>query len=204
MNSLPAVLRKEIRQHNRQCGLAALSSLFLAWLAWVVAYGLAGAIGLLVETLQTGPDATYPVWLNPWLAGAASFLLIWGAWDAQRNRFRPPPDRPVIGWHMIPDVLLLPPRLTFAVGHHLGARIRLNHHEIQEAAAIILAVAEAGRLPAHSINVDFPDTLTTAKALPALQILRWIDLLKGEDGWFYRVVSDREPILAHPTLKPEP
>ncbi|GAB4164905.1 MAG: hypothetical protein Fur0032_01310 [Terrimicrobiaceae bacterium] len=196
MNSLTAVLRKEIRQHNRQCSFAALSSLFLAWLAWVVAYGLAGSIGLLVETLRTGPDATYPVWLNPWLAGAAAFLLLWGAWDTRRRRFHPPPDRPVIGWHMLPDVLLLPPRLTFAVGQHLGARIRLSHHELEAAAAIILAVATAGRLPAHSMNVDFPDTATTAKALPALQILRWIDLHKGEEGWFYRLVSDREPELS--------
>jgi hypothetical protein len=193
VNAPLRTLRREIASHNRHCWLAAAGSLFLAWLAWVFCYGLVRGAVLLMATIIEGPDAKTPVWTTPAFLALAGVLLVWAGVDAWVRRFRPPSDRPIIGWHLFPDTLLLPARLTLAVGNHLDARIRLSRHELGETWRLWEWVAAWGRTPAHSLGTEFPDARTLHKSLDALQVLGRIDLHRGEDGWFYLPRSDGAP-----------
>lgn len=188
-------LRKEIAAFNRQCWTAAAGSLFLAWLAWMLAYGMVRGLVLLFATVSRGADVVAPPWINLAFLGASALLLILAGIDSWRRRFKPPPDRPILGWHLIADTLLLPARLTFAVGNHLDARIRLSSHEQSEAWRLLEAVADAGRVEVHELGRDFSDPPILRKSLDALQVLGWIDLHQGEDDWFYRLQSNREAEL---------
>lgn len=192
MKTPPRKFRQEIAQHNRHCWLAAAAALFCAWLAWIFLYAVLTGAVLLFLTIQKGEGATFPWWLNPAVSGVALVLLLWGAVDTRSRRFRPPPDRPIIGWHVLPDVLLLPPRLTFSIGHHLAARIRLSRHEKLSAWDLLGAIVDAGRYPAYGLGLDVQEPIQQEKLINALQLLRWIDLHSGEEGWFYRILSDRE------------
>ncbi|MEX1117994.1 MAG: hypothetical protein WEB60_04290 [Terrimicrobiaceae bacterium] len=203
MKRLEQDIARGLREHNRHCWLAAATSLFFAWLAWVFFYGIFGAMVLLFETITQGETATFPKWLNPAFGGLAATLLLWGGISRWVKRFRPPPDRPVIGWHLLPDVLLLPATLTFAVGEHLDARLRLSHHEKSEAARLLAILSEIGRTTVSELGFHFSQPKTLQKLLTTLQFLGWIDLHRGEDDFFYRLRSDREEPLAQ-LLDPSP
>lgn len=195
MKALEKAIARGLRDHNRHCWLAAAASLFFAWLAWVFFYGIFGALVLLYETITQGETATFPTWLNPAFGVIAATLLIWGGISRWAKRFRPPPDRPVIGWHLLPDVLLLPATLTFAIGDHLDARLKLSHHEKAEAARLIVIIAEIGRATVSELGFHFSTPKALNKLLTTLQFLNWIDLHRGEDDFFYRLRSDREALL---------
>jgi len=203
LKTLEQAIARGIRDHNRQCWLAAAASLFFAWLAWVFCYGIFGALVLLFATITQGETATFPKWLNPAFGSLAAVLLIWGGISRWLKRFRPPPDRPVIGWHLIPDVLLLPATLTFAIGDHLDARLRLSHYEKSESARLLATIAETGRTTVSKLGFHFSSPKTLQKLLTSLQLLNWIDLHRGEDEFFYRLRSNREEPLAQ-LLNPDP
>ncbi len=202
MNAAPRALRREIASHNRHCWLAAAGSLFLAWLAWIFCYGLVRGAVLLMATILEGPDAKSPAWTTPAFLALAGVLLVWAGMDAWVRRFRPPPDRPIIGWHLFPDTLLLPARLTLAVGNHLDARIRLSRHELAEMHRLWEWIAASGRTPVHTLGMEFPDAGTLGKTLDALKVLGWIDLHRGSEGWFYLPCSGRVPESSPPPEEP--
>lgn len=201
MTRLIQALKKEIHQHNLQCWLAALSCLFLAWLAWLALTALLYGFALLIKTVKDGPDSPHPAWLPYLILALIAFLLIWASWDAFANRFRPVPERPIIGWHLLADILLLPPRLTFGIWQNLSATIHLQRPALEVAANFILQLSETGRLPLHSTAVEIPHPKSIEKIIDALKILRWVDLHKNQDGWFYSLVSDRQKILSKLTEK---
>lgn len=132
-----------------------------------------------------------PGWWHPAAGGIACGLLAWGAIDDYRRRYRPPPDRPVVGWHLASDAALLAPRLTFGVAGHAGSRIRLTRFEKAEAWKILLFVAEKGKVRTHELGGEFPDAETLRKGVDCLSVLGWIDLHRGEEGWFYLLRSSR-------------
>lgn len=191
MNRVPAEFVREIRTHNRQCVLAAASGLFLGWLAWVVLYAAGTGAVLLGATVVGGHEAGLPGWWHPAAAAAAGVLLAWGGVDAWRSRYRPPRDGPVVGWHLVPDCFLLAPRLTYGIAANLSARIRLRKDELAECWRLLCWIAENGRTPAHSLGSDFSCPATLHKALDCLSVLGWIDLHRGEDGFFYLLRSSR-------------
>ncbi len=196
MKALERAIARGLRDHNRHCWLAAAASLFFAWLTWVFFYGIFGAMVLLFETITQGETATFPPWLNPAFGVLAAVLLIWGAITRWYKRFRPPPDRAVIGWHLLPDFLLLPATFTFAVGDHLDARLKLSHYEKSEAARLLAIISDTGRTTVSELGFHFSVPKTLQKLLTTLQFLSWIDLHRGEDEFFYRLRSDREESLA--------
>ncbi len=196
MKPLEQAIASGLRDHNRHCWLAAAAGLFFAWLAWVFFYGIFGALVLLFETITQGETATFPTWLNPAFGGIAAALLIWGGLSRWFKRFRPPPDRPVIGWHLIPEFLLLPATFTFSIGDQLDARLKLSRHEKSEAARLLAVMAETGRITVSELGFHFSSPKTLHKLLMSLQFLSWIDLHRGEDDFFYRIRSDKEAPLA--------
>lgn len=196
MTAVPREFRRAINEHNRHCLLGAAGALFFAWLAWLFFYAVAGGAVLLFLTIQRGEAAVFPAWLNPAVGIIGLVLLLWGGVDAWRRRFRPPPDQPILGWHLLPDFLLLPARLTFSIGDHLSARIRLSRSERLAAWQLLTSIADAGRYPAHGMGLDVQEPSQQEKLVRALQLLRWIDLHASEEGWFYRILSDREEEFA--------
>lgn len=191
----PLFLRR-ISSHNRHAVVAAALSLLGAWVAWTIAYGLFVGVILGALTVANGQEVllgerlmSVPAWLRESALVAALLLLVWAAVDERVNRFRPASDRPVIGWHILGDILLLPPRLTFGVGHQLAAIIRLNPSERAVAYDLLRMIYEEKRCLLHALGALFPDTARLRKLLFSLQLAGWIDLLRTEDGWIYIVKS---------------
>ena len=179
--------RRRISSHNRHAVLAAVLSLLGAWVGWTVAYGLFVGVILGALTVTHGQEVllgerlmSIPAWMHPAALAAA---------DERHHRFQPASDRPVVGWHLLGDVLLLPARLTFGFGHQLAAVIRLNHAEQSEAFELLRHIHAERRCLLHSLGAWFPDARRLRKLLLALQLAGWIDLLRTEEGWIYIVRS---------------
>ena len=195
--------RQRISSHNRHAVIAAVLSLFGAWVAWTIAYGLFVGVILGALTVAHGQEVllgerlmSIPAWLNQAALAAALLLLVWAAVDERLHRFNPASDRQVVGWHILGDVLLLPARLTFGFGHQLAAIIRLNHREKIEAFDLLRHIHAEKRCLLHSLGAWFPDTGRLRKLLLALQLAGWIDLLRTEEGWIYIVKSTEEEEVA--------
>lgn len=191
MNDVPPEFLARIAEHNRSCWLAAAISLFGAWLTWMF-YGaiFTGAI-LLFEAIRTGDTNILkpPVWFYPAGCALVLGLLVWAGLDRWIKRYQLPKDRSIIGWHLLPDVLFLPARMTFSIWEHLGARVSLSRHERAEAWRLLLTIWQTDHAGPASLAYDFPDTQRLMKLLTALQLLGWIDLHAGDEEWYYRVRS---------------
>jgi len=180
--------------HNRHCWAAAAVSLLGAWLVWMF-YGaiFTGAV-LVIEAVRTGDTNLLksPVWFYPVGLGLVALLLLWAGLDRWVHRFRLPPDRPIIGWHLFGDVLFLPARMTFAIWEHLGARVVLTRHERGEAWRLLRTIDAMERPSVATLAYEFPDGRLLMKLLVALQMLGWIDLYGGGGEWYYKVRSSEQ------------
>ena len=184
--------RRRIASHNRHSVIAAILSLLGAWLSWTIAYALLAGITLGLLTIIQGQEViagekliTFPASLRAAALATALASLVWAAVDERKRRYHPVGDRPVVGWHILGDILLLPARLTFGVGHQLAAIIHLSRSEQQEAYDLLHHIHTEKRCPAHSLGAWFANPKRLRKALTALQLAGWIDLLRTEDGWIY-------------------
>jgi len=187
-----STLHQEINQHNRACWLAAGSALFVAWLSWVFIYGLFAAVGLLINSMKNGIEAPPPPWLHWGLITLAIFSLLWAMVDSWLKRNRTRKERSIIGWHLVPDLILLPARLTFAIADQLQARINLTAGELEATWRLLGEIRQAGRYPVEWIQSNKAAPGLAQKAVESLQVLGWVDMLGSEGNWFYRVRSIRE------------
>jgi hypothetical protein len=197
VSEVPREFLDRITEHNRSCWAAAVLGLLGASLAWLVFFALYTGGVLVFETVRTGNTDLFrpPAWYWPAGAAAAGALLLWGGLDRWKNRFRLPPDRPIIGWHLVPEFLLLPAKMTFSIWDHLDARVSLKAWEREEAWRLLQVVYALKRAELPQLAQEFPDTRQRTHLLTALQLTNWIDLHRGEETWFYRVLSDQEPLL---------
>lgn len=155
-------------------------------------YGLLVAVITLMNAIIHGVDAPPPAWMDKVLIGTALFSIVWAAAASWRRRYRPVRDRPILGWHLIPDFLLLPARMTLSIARHLGARIRVTDAELHEAWQFLVEVHRSGRLPRSSIPSLSAAPRSLWKCVEILQVLGWIDLHQGSEGFFYRLRTTRE------------
>ncbi len=197
MNDVPREFSVRIVEHNRSCWVAAVLSLLGAWLAWMLFFALYTGGVLVFETVRTGNTDIFnpPRWCWPAGGGAVAVLVLWGAVDRWTHRFSLPPDRPIIGWHLFREVLLIPARMTFAIWDQIDARITLSTREREDAWDLLQTIFAWKRAEATQLAQEFPDAKRLARMLTALQLAGWIDLHRGEESWFYRVLSDQEPLL---------
>ncbi len=204
MTEVPPEFTARIVVHNRSCWVAAALSLLGAWLSWMFFFALYTAGVLVFETVRTGNTDLFnpPRWYWPVGIGAVAALVLWGALDRWQRRFALPPDRPIIGWHLFREVLLIPPRMTFAIWDQIDARILLSARERGEAWDLLQAIFASRRAEATELTQEFPDGRRLSKLLTSLQLAGWIDLHRGEESWFYRVLSDQESVLKTLTAPP--
>lgn len=194
--SAPKRFRAELRAHNLHAvGMSALS-LLAAIVVWNLAYFFFVFILLGLTTAakgDLGPD------IPPWIPGTAGILavllFVWGIVDHIRKRFAGIDDRPIIGWHLGGDFLLLPVRLTLAIGGNLSAARWLSPEEQDRAWELLMTIQRTGKTRVSALTVIEPDPSRLHRLLSALQLANYIDLHRGEDDWFYVVRSTKEPQL---------
>lgn len=194
--SAPAQFRADLRAHDIHAVGMAVLSLLAAVVVWGLAYFFFVLILLGLVTAargDTGPEI--PRWISETAAGLAILLFVWGICDRIRRRFTPIDDRPIIGWHLGNEFLLLPVRLTFAIGGNLGAARWLNPVEQDRAWELLTVIQRSGRTRVSALTVTEPDPGKLHRLLGALQLAGYIDLHRGEDDWFYSVRSTKEPKL---------
>lgn len=197
VSDVPREFRNRFSQHNRQSWIAAGLTLLAAWFAWMFCFLVFTGAVYLFETVRSGDVNLLkpPRWFGPVGIGLAVAMLVAAAVIRQVNRFKPPPDRPIIGWHLVPEVLTLPARLTYAIWDHVGERIVLGRGEIGGAWRLLQIIGTQGRADKAHLAFEFPDRWQLDRLLRALQLTNWIDLHRGDEGWFYRVRSDQEAEL---------
>ena len=195
--------RRRISSHNRHAVMAALLSLLGAWIGWTLAYGLVVGVTIGALTVLHGQEVVHgerlmslPKWVHPAALGLALILLIWGAIDERKNRYRPASDRMIVGWHILGDILLLPARLTFGFAHQLAAIIRLNATEREQAFELLHHIHTEKRAPLQALGAWLPAPARLRKLLLSLQLAGWIDLLRTEDGWIYIVRGTEQEEVA--------
>jgi hypothetical protein len=189
---VPEAFCARIEEHNRSCWIAAALSLWCAGLAWAVASGLYATGVLLFVAIRSVDTFELPQWFYPAAICGIIGLFFCAAVDRRLGRFKPFPDRSIIGWHLIADVLLLPARASLMVWDYLDARILLSLAEREEAWQLMRRISKMKRADSSLLASDFPDPARLAKMLMALQFAGLIDLHRGEEDWYYRVRSDQE------------
>ena len=185
----PRAFRARLAEHNRIAWACAGFSLAGAALAWLVFYGVIAGGALLLATVIHGEDTRMPREVPMIVLGAGLVLCLWSAIARWRSRFRPLNDRSIVGWHLLKETLLLPPRMTFAIKDHLDARIALSRSERRDAWHLLVTISDMGRANNSALSYDFPNPHRLAKLLMALQFSGWIDLHRGNEDWFYVVRS---------------
>jgi len=196
MKSAPPEFRAQLRSHNRHAMLAAVLSAIAAIVLWNVAYFVFVLVLLGLTTAAKGDwGPEMPMWIPATAFGLALALLVWGIVDHIRRRFKPTSDRPIIGWHLFGEFLLLPVRLLFSTWGNFGAVRRLNPAEQSAAWQLLTTIHQVGKARIGSLALFEPDVARLHKLLGTLQLLGYIDLHRGEEDWFYTVRSTREPEL---------
>lgn len=196
MTPAPESFRAELRSHNRHAAGAAVLSLLAAVLAWNLAYFFFVLILLGFVTADRGDfGPEMPRWIPETAFVLAGALFVWGVVDAARRRFATASDRPVIGWHLIGDFLLLPVRLTFAIWGNFSAIRRLDDAGLAHAWELLTEIHRLGQAKLSALALVEPDSARLHRLLSTLQLLGYIDLHRGEQDWFYAVCSPREAEL---------
>jgi len=189
-------LSGRIRAHNRAAAWLAVVSFVSGLVFWGLAYFFFVLILLgLVTAVRGDQGPEIPPWIPGTAFGLAVILLVWGLVDHLRNRYTRLTDRPIIGWHLIRDFLLLPVRLTFGSFSNLGAVRRLDAMELERAWELLLTIQERGKLPVNALGLIEPDEKRRVRLVSALQLCGIIDLHHVEDDWFYTVRSSEEGSL---------
>jgi hypothetical protein len=188
-----AWLRVRLRAHNRHAIGLALLALASAVLIWNLVYFFFVflLLGFLAATRgDIGPLT--PEWIPHLAFVLLVLLLLWGVRDQFRHRYEGVSDRPIIGWHVFADFLLLPVRLTFAIWGNISAFRRLSDAELFRAWELLSAVRGNGKGHLNSLTLIEPDTDKLYRLITTLQMLDLIDLHRGEGDWFYTVRSTRQ------------
>ncbi|MDD5200291.1 MAG: hypothetical protein PHC88_10880 [Terrimicrobiaceae bacterium] len=196
MNAAPRAFRSELRAHNLHAAAIAILSLVAAILAWNLAYFFYVLILLGLVTSARGDfDPEIPAWIPGTAFALAGALLVWGIVDAIRHRFASPPDRPIIGWHLFGDFLLLPARLTFSIWGNFAAIRRLDDADLDRAWELLVTIHDTGQARLSALTLVEPDSARLHRLLGTLQLLGYIDLHRTDRDWFYAVCSPRAPEL---------
>ena len=202
--TLPREFRNRIASHNRHAITAAVLCLLGSWLSWTLAYAFVVGVALGFLSAVHGDEIAagtlllgFPVWVHPVAIVSAGLLLLWGAIDQRYRRFHPVSDRPIVGWHILGDVLLTPARLTFGIWDHLGAVILLSETEKGDAFELLRHIQKERKCSRSSLGSLFEDAGLLRRLLDALQLAGWIDLLRHDEEWCYIVPGTEEEAVAN-------
>lgn len=191
-NTSPRELRKMLQAHNFAVLLASLLSLCAAVGFWLLLYYLGLGAVLAAKTFVQGDAATAPATYGLWYSAALLLTLL----AAFGWRFFHPPgklhDRSIIGWHVLPEILLLPASLILAVTDNLSAYRKIQALRLRTAWELLREMLERGKLQRRKLPQLGIDENLLEQALLDLQYVGLIDLHEGREEWFYRIRGPEE------------
>lgn len=167
-----------------------------AAILWIAAYFFFTLILLGLTTAATGDwDNAMPSWVPKSAGGIVIVLFVIGLIERRVNRYAPLRDRPIIGWHVIPELLLLPVKLTFASVDNLRALRFPNARETGRAWDLLCHIRKAGAARMGSLALVEPHPARLMRRLELLQLVGFIDLHHGEDDWFFTIRGNQMCLL---------
>ena len=187
----PAFVRRA-HFHNITVVIAAVLSAAAAAVVWFFLYfGGQWAI-LSFRTSVEGETARLPedydLWFGFLLSVSLLTVLVW-RWT---HPPRPPQDRPILGWHLVGEFLLLPGWLILACSDQCAAWQSLSRGRLLTAWQLLQAFARQPKWPEPHLPQLGLDAGELPQALRLLQYLGLIDLHRGRPYWFYRLRSSEE------------
>ena len=191
MARIPEAFCAQIAEHNRSCWVAAVLSLGCAGFAWTIAGVIYAGIVLLFGGLGAEDAFKLPPWFFAvGLCGVVVLLALAVIDRHYGRRFKPISDRPIIGKHLIGDLLLLPARATLLIWDHVDARVVLSLADREAAWTLMQTISKMKRADSSRLAREFPDSARLSKMLTALQLAGWIDQYRAEEDFYYRVRSE--------------
>lgn len=194
MKTPPEGFRRRLRSHNRYVLLAAGASLCATLVVWFAAYKFGEMLTLAARTViyhNHEPMTGYPMRFGIFLLA----LLLLTLFLRVRHRFGRLGDHPIIGWHLLPQILLLPASLFFSITDNLAALRNTNQLSLATAWEILQAIQERKKInPGEFGQLGLPQKLLE-NGLLTLQFTGLVDLHEGRDGWFYRIRSSEEATI---------
>jgi len=192
----PRAFVQRLRHHNRHVLFGSLLALLAALGSWAVLYFLARFATLGVLSAAYGEEARLPDGFHSVMGMVVLGLLAVGAIYRVRGRFRRASDRPIFGWHVLPELILLPATLTFSVWDNLTAYQPLSLTLIQNSWDLLVELAKRGKVRQTEIG-QLGLTHERAEAVCLLlQFTGLVDLHGGKEEWFYLVRSTEKDFLA--------
>jgi len=188
-------LRRRLASHNRHVYLGTFIALLAATLLWVILYYAGHWLVLFGLTAAVGEAAQLPRNYDRWFAGYVLVICLsgWG-WRLWR-RGRPLTDRPIFGWHLLPEIFFLPAELTFSISGNLAAHRRITPDLVEACSLLLEEIQRRQRLDSSKVGQLAVSAALADEALLALQYAGLIDLHRGSEDWFYTVRSSVAPVL---------
>jgi hypothetical protein len=181
--STARTLRAHLARHNLQVLFLAFGTLLLAAALWVLLYGLAIWLTLLVVSAEGVTETGLPRTFLRWFI-AFALVSVAGAWLGGRFMRREIARDAKLPAEVASEFLLAIPRVTLSTFSVISAWRRLSAAELEQAASFIHRLAEERRLPLPSVPQEIPDARARERILLTLQIMQIIDLQKRDRDWF--------------------
>lgn len=184
----PPGFQRRLRSHN----LHVLLGAFLAFLAatglWLLLFH-AGQFAILGYLTIAREDHTAPAWYSIGFAAVMTFILSVVLLDRAFRPFRRLKDRPIIGWHLLGEIFLLPANLALAISDNIRAYRKVGKCESAFAWAVLCELFQNERLRDNQLlSLGLPER-ETRRALLTLQLCGLVDLHQGKEHWFYKIRS---------------
>lgn len=181
-----------VRTHNWAVFLTSIFSGAAAAIVWGGLYFGGKWAVLSFRTTINGTEAILPADYDLWFGGfffaVIATVLAWRWW----RPLAPPCDRPIIGWHLIPEILLLPGYLLLAFSDQWIAWQHLTPARLHTSWELLRAFATQPKWPEPHLPRLGLNEKELPRSLLLLQYVGLIDLHRSPRYWFYRLRSSEE------------
>jgi hypothetical protein len=191
----PRAFRQRLRKHNSAVLVGTFVALLGAAIAWLGLYYAVLFFTLGIDTIIRGEAAELPPNFLSILLTISGVLLLLYALRRSMPGYRRLRDRPILGWHLVLDLLLLPATLTFATVENLTAFRRLPDGLCRDSWHLLVQVFLAGKMTVAQLGGLGLNKRRTEAICFLLQINGLLDLHAGADDWFYLVPSPEHDFI---------
>jgi hypothetical protein len=180
---LREALRRKIAQHNRLVTLSTLAFGTAVVAMWCGLYFVVWWLTVLGATVVEGLEAEVPRGFHR-IASLSFVAWLIAGWIARARGFFERPRTESSSGAAFLEVLLTPPRATFAVLQNIRNRIRFNEEDLIAATDFLVRVVRSGKLPVSAVPVELPDESRRDRVLTGLQLLDLVYIRKkGQEAW---------------------
>jgi len=194
----PAAFCRRLHSHNWHVLLGSFLALLAALVVWALLYFLGQGMTLGVLTFIHGDAARLPDSFNRVFAGFFLCTIV------LRFLFRNPlgcrrlKDRPILGWHLVPEILLFPASLVLAISENFAAYRKLDRNKEARCWLVFTEILRKKRIPQSKLGQIGLDPRVLEECLLTLQLCGLLDLHRGRDDWFYLIPSSEHSSFSNP------